>query len=713
MRLAFWKKPPEQRNIDDLYRAATELIVANAPYVAHGSSQPSPTNLMKSMTGASAIAARAIADRVSSLEMQVVATRRVMKGTTEDEILDDHPLKRLLDNPSEWHSARQLKRLIAHQLVAIGESYLLKITGGGPFVNRLQLLPPDQIQPLGDGRTITGYELTSRMGQRIEVLDPMEVCRIWNPDPEAVFHARGVLGPQARLSDMLEFSEQHLRTFYEMDASPNVVFEANESSAQAPTQDVLERFMAKWIGHYNSRKGTKRGVPPFIAPGWQAKVLDVASTLAGTREIMEYGRDSILMAYGVPRSIVGDVVDANRAAAETNAYVFDRHTVLPITEAIADALTHGLATLYPQRPGVTLSVRFEDFVMDDKDFELACEKQDLQLKVRSVNMVREDKGLDPVAWGDIPVGTWSDRPYDGSEEPDLPMDDASALGDTEAAAAEQSAEAAADPRPGRSRSRDRKEEAWRRFVQTERKFVPILQARVRRVFDRQEKVVQANLADQFRARASFSDLLGPDEDWEREFKRIVDPVRQRVFLEAAVAALLAAGATDAISFVFTESVRNFLEIEGARLVQQTTRTTQKRIAAALLEGTAEGEALGQLAKRIRGVFDERRKNHARTIARTEVLKASQKAQIEGFKQAGEAMGFVVRKRWNTALDENVRDAHEYAQNQVRALAEPFELKDGPEVEYADGPGIGSDGRPLSAGNAINCRCFLTTVFPDE
>jgi hypothetical protein len=95
------------------------------------------------------------------------------------------------------------------------------------------------------------------------------------------------------------------------------------------------------------------------------------------------------------------------------------------------------------------------------------------------------------------------------------------------------------------------------------------------------------------------------------------------------------------------------------------------------------------------------------------MKATSYAELESYKQSG-----VVEKRmWNTSLDDAVRDSHGGStgtsetginiDGQVRVMGDPFQLGDG---ELADAPGIGAGGAPLSAGNAISCRCFLTPVI---
>ena len=95
-----------------------------------------------------------------------------------------------------------------------------------------------------------------------------------------------------------------------------------------------------------------------------------------------------------------------------------------------------------------------------------------------------------------------------------------------------------------------------------------------------------------------------------------------------------------------------------------------------------------------------------TTARTEILKARSLATLESFKMAG-----IRSHRWHTSLDAAVRDTHVPMEGVVVEVGQPFTLQTvegGP--EYAEAPRQGYNGSRLSAGNTINCRCFVTPVL---
>ena len=653
---------------------------------------PSAKALLDNANGIPAIAARAIADRIASLDLEVVVQRRMRAGTIEEEILDDHPLKQLLDNPSPTHSRVQTLRLIAQYVVTTGEAYLLKV-GPGRLAEWLYIMLPDRVQPLAERGVVRGYEVYGGDGSRTE-LRAEEVVRIWNPDPATLYTAKGVLGPQATVADTVTFQQQHLRAHYETNAIPPVVIEG-QAGAGAPGKDERDRFDEKWLESYHRRMGMKRGMPAWIPPGWQTKMLDAHGGDTEIAALMAFNRDLLFMAYGVPRSIVGDVVDANRAAAETNQYVFDRNTVQPICDLIADALTNQLASDYPQQNGVRLLVRFREFVSKDEELRLKQEAQDLGLKVRSVNMVREDRGDDPVPWGEVPIGTFADVPYTGEAPEPAPdpmqPEPPGALGEDDADEEE-------DAPPQEPRTRDRKHRLageWTRYMARERRWVPTFTARMQKVFAKQRDTVLERLAKQPRARVRLADLFDPSE-WRRLFEVVIEPVRRAAFQSSAQEALDAL--VPGSRFIFTEAVKLKLSTDGQVFRNLVNQTTGRRLSDVLAAAAESGDSIDTIARSIRDVFSVRRKQ-AVTIARTEMAGATQAAQLEGFAQSG----VVERIEWGTSQDDAVRDSHKI-DGQIVLLGSPFVLADGVTARAPGDPALPPEDR-------VNCRCFVTAL-PD-
>jgi len=671
--------------------------------IASGS-QPTTAALLREFNGWGAIAARAIANRLLCLALEVVEVRREQAGTITEEVLDDHPLGDVL-HANPIFSLRQVLALLGYWLSHNGDAYLLKVGNGLRLPAELWPLPPDRMELVSDpGTVIGGYIYHSNAGDvRYEAAD---VIRIWMPDPANPFAGLGALGPQAAVHDASKFIDETVRSHYEKDAIPKVALVA-EPTATVPQGETLLRFFADWKQRYNRRRGELSGLPAMIPPGFKIQEFAAFGGVTENVEMMAAFRDRILNAYGVPRSVLGDTDEAGlgRATAETNAWVFDTHTIYPITEIIADALTERLAHDFDP----ALKVRFAEFIAPDKDYDLRQEGQDLTLKVRTVNQVREDRGLDPAEWGEEPIGSFGDVPYrpdEAAEGLGSQPDDPVALG-MEPEADDEPDEDDDSPRARTDgvRSWWTPAAAWQRFVFAEARYRPEFERSMRAVFAAQREAVLEDLGG-LRARTHSRDLLDDLFDptrWVQLFRRQVEPVRRRAFREIGEDVLRKTGSKAA--FRFTDDVERALLRQGASLMARVNETTRRAVRRAITEGVDAGEGQDQIAARIRETFRTRR-DHARTIARTEVLRASSGAHLEGFRQSGAVAG----KVWNTSQDDAVRDSHAGTDGQRADADEPFVLGSG---ELADAPGIGAGGSDLSAAESVNCRCFVTPVFASE
>ena len=743
--------------------------------------QPSHETLLAENLGIVDTATRAIANRLSSIEPQVKSRRLVSAGSYVEEIIDDHPLKALLDQPHPNLSRRQLLRLTGQWIVTVGEAYWLKVDNGLNVPTELHPVPPAQIEPAVRQGIVEGYMATDGDGKRFELPTDV-VIRFFFPDPEQPWASEGYFGPNGITADARKFASQHLRRHYEHDATPKSALEPQEG---AQTFDAAQaaRFRELWSQLYNSRNGRAQGAPGIVPSNYKLVELAMQSG-ADVTPLLEHWRDDLLMAFGVPRSILGQVVSGDRSSAETNQYVFDQHTVLPIAQMIEDALTLQLAKDF--EGGVF--VCFENFVASDKQFSLAQEQSDLDRKVRSINSVLESRGESSVDWGDEPVGKVGEIPYTGEGFEFPPMESGQTPSDGEATAEPQekqygkfdegeaitgssvlngaqvasivqlvqgvadgtlhkpgavelmgvafgidaavAAKIIGDPRPsadtaalaGRVRSRLERfglsnaplapGVAWQRQQGQEARYIPAFYTTLLSLLTLQKRSVLERLGERLgsswenrskgdpRLRGLADELFQPSQ-WRKLFERRLEPIREKAYVSGLRSTLGDLGVED---FVFTDAAKAALRRDGARLVGWALKTTRTALVEQIEQGLTDGESVEQIATRIRKTF-KRRRNEAITTARTEVLKATSRATLDGFKLAG-----VKSMRWHTSLDDAVRETHQEMEGKTVPVGEPFVMPrlDGG-TEYAAAPRQGFRGSALSAGNTINCRCFLVPV----
>lgn len=416
-----------------------------------GPSQPDHQTLLRESSGFNATAARAIANRLASLNPQVKIKRRVEDGTQVDEVLDDHPLKRLLDRPHPNMSRSQLLRLTAQWIVEVGESYYLKVANRLRVPVELHPIPPTMISPVLSGGVVTGYAVQDGHGRQ-QVLPADVVVRCYFPDPEDPWRSEGYLAPSGVYADTLKFSGEHLRRHFQRDATPKTVLQA-QAGAQGFTKEAIEALAVEWRKAYDVRSGDRVGLPAVTPPLYELVQMAMQSG-AEIVPLLEFLRDEQLMAHFTPRSVLGQVVSGDRSSAEVNQWVFDRYAVLPVAQLVQESLTLQLARDFDE----SLFVEFEPFVSEDKEFALKAEAHDLEHAVRTINEVRRGRGDDPVPWGEKPTMASKIGAYDPNAKPAAKQPQAGA--DEEADGAEDA--------DGTDRSEQRAHAAIRKLARSRR-----------------------------------------------------------------------------------------------------------------------------------------------------------------------------------------------------------------------------------------------------
>ncbi len=668
-----------------------------------GTNQPDHATLLRENLGVADIATRAISNRLATLNPQVKISRRDTKGTLVDEVLDDHALKQLLDKPHPDFTRGQMLRLMGQYILSTGEAYQQKTSNGLGVPAMLAPMPAQNVTPIIRGGLIDGYTVRDGKG-RIHRLKKTEVIRAWFPDPETLYASEGYIGPNAVVTDSLQFAGEHLRSHYQNDATPRVILQAG-SEASAPNEDQWRRWVREYATKHHSRLGTERGLPALIPTGWQAVQLALQSG-ADVTPLLEYWTAQQLMNFGVPQSVLGRVVSGDRSSAETNDWVFDKHAVLPIATMIAEAWTMQLAGDFDE----DIFVEFEQFVAEDKEFGLKREAQDLTLKVRSGQQVIEDRGGDPerAGWAELPVGKLGEIPYTGDEMEFDTDDDAGAFGELDDEGDEDAdrAEKSQHARSSKARSKHfAPANEWKRVLRRERKFLPSFERQMKAIFNAQRKEalkkldkIAGDLELEDRTRAAVPpEALFDVKAWDKLFTVRIEPIRKAAFVASATEAIAGIGAG---TFQFTPVVAARLADYGGEMIVQVQATTLKRLKRALVVGAEEGQSIGTITKSINEAFGGRRRN-AKTIARTELLRATQDAQVEGFAQSG----VTEWKQWNDNGDMDVRDSHLGSLIPTVKIQEMFTLGSGSMAMF---PGDGS----LPPSESIQCRCFVTPVFDD-
>ncbi len=697
-----------------------ESVRASAPFAYQGSVYSGihgtydGAKLMEAVQGASADATRVIANRVSGLRLRTY-WERDEDGETVRRPTIDHPLQAVIDNPTldggvVTQSMGQILGMVVAQYLNAGESYLLVIHDDLGFPKNLYPMRPGSTQPIVEGGRITGYE-TQTSNMRTRKLRPRDVVRVWNPDPVDMFTAKGTLEKHAGAYNLNKYALETWQTFFKFDATPKLVLEARDGAEMLPNPDEREAFERSWRQRQSHLDGSALGTPLLVKPGWTAKELSSQNEASSGIEMIRFSRDLVLEAYGVSPAQLGDIENVNRSSAETTFYMFDRATIVPITDAIADALTNQLAMQFETPDRLNLRVAFEPFVDPDADFELKRDQTDAQLKIRSINEIRAQRQtpLDPAPWGELPIGQMQDVPYTGEvvevDTSGIPLE----LPAVEAEEAEETAEAEDEDRNRSYHSleflRDHYEprEAWERAIREMQKWEPRFESRARSVTSRQESETvlrsrEAGLASSAKDATKYRETIFPTEGnaWRRLFDETVEPVRFDLMVKAA----------DEISktlsgreYSFDEKGREMLREQARAYREDVNATTAKRLEELIERARSEKWDSKTFEEKVREMFGTR-KREAKTQAHTEVGAAFNGGSLLGQEQTG----IVNAIRWVSQFDVAVRATHWEATGEVSTERKPFNVGGFP-ARYPLDP-------RLPAQERANCRCVTVPVLEE-
>lgn len=143
-------------------------------------------------------------------------------------------------------------------------------------------------------------------------------------------------------------------------------------------------------------------------------------------------------------------------------------------------------------------------------------------------------------------------------------------------------------------------------------------------------------------------------------------------------------------------VDDYLDAWREQKIAGITKTTRDQVTALLQNASAEGVGIDEMKRRLRETFEGWTSSKAETVARTEVVGASNAANLAAY----QISGLVEGKEWLAVQDENTRESHSEMDGQERSIHDAF---DSPSGNSAQGPGLFG-----VAAEDINCRC---TVIP--
>jgi HK97 family phage portal protein len=630
-------------------------------------------------------AVSAIGDSFSAVQVRLY--RRTAKG--KEEVLS-HPALDMLNNPNPLMTGNELKEDWVSQLVIGGDVFwAFVLTDNSKTI--LYPLSPEAVRvvPNEKGTDVARYEYPGK-GGTIK-FSPTQIIHSKTFNPINRFRGMGSIQAAAYAIDNDLAASVYNQKFFENSARPDIVVVLEEGTTLDP--DDLERLKAEWTTKFGGI--SKSWKPVFI----QGLVKDVKS-LGLSQKDMEFAklkeitRDEILSILRVPKTIVAITDDVNRANAETSDYVFAERTIKPKLRRYVDMLNIRYLPLF--KGTSDMFFQYDDPTPENRELSLAEDTQLVNAGILTINEIREKRGLVAVQNGDVPMVNASLVPLG---EP-MPTPIKQTVAEVKSAV---------------------KKVIGNMDMQFEIKGEMAHKAMIRSLnswfgkaikvsnllFKDMEAEILANLPKALKSvkdtkfsKRELLDAATAVKNWITKFLPIIYGVQK----QEGSRAMVFLGLSQPFD-VDSSSVQKLIKEQVKRLGKGVVRETIILVGNTLADGVAAGEGIPDLRKRVMTAFDDMSKYRAERIARSEVITASNAAQVEAWKQSGVVSG----KIWYTALDERVCEFCAEMHGQKIGLDDTF-LAEGDELTGKKGGTYSTDYRSIEEPALHpNCRC---TLLPD-
>ena len=635
-----------------------------------------------------------IAQKVSAVDLklfEIANSKGELKEHPSHEILD------LLYRPNPFQTRSEFFKITTINKKMTGEAFWWKVRGNRSKPLELWNLRPDLMTIVADKeKFIKRYELTKLDGTK-EHFEPQDIIHFKDPNPTDIYRGMSPLRPAQSRIETEEYSTNFQRDFFLNNARPDALLLSEDMLAPEQRTDMLAAWNAKHKGRgRNSKVGILEGGVTYQQVAVTQKEMDYIESL-------KFTRDDILVAFGVPKSVI-TTDDVNLANAQAGLTTFLSETIKPEVAQLVEVINEML--VIPDF-GDRFYVDFQDPTPEDRDMKLK-EYVAGYGKWLTANEIREALNLEPAPNGD----TLAEAGQNAFARPPAAADEAQKIfrGRHQLKARMEMIESIADDvvkslkKPNAKKSKKEKaKESLLKSAEIREQYKALVNKKIDKRSEKFQKQVEAESEKQMNRVLKSVDAkdFSPNEygielkpvvkdfnfDKKKEnqiFTELALPFMQEAALESGQEAMDLIGTGE--TFEYKPSLEKELKERAKFFAKSVNDTTLEKLSKTLSEGLEAGEGIAELRDRIKAVYKEFPEHRAELIARTEATVINNKGFLEAYSQS------------------KVVNSHEWiSTNDLRTRPEHVKL-DGEIVEVGKNF---SNGLPYP--QEPNCRCVISPV----
>jgi len=632
-------------------------------------------------------------------------------GDDKKEIVDPkHPLNQLLDRPNKFQGTSAFFSLWYQQYLCCGNSFLKGSPTGPPL--ELIALRPDRFEiiPNDTATDIKTYRYT------VDNKKPMDF------KPEEILHLKhgqvtkndwfglSPIRVGALLIDTDNESVNWNRNLMKNRGRPDALFNFPVGLTPQQRDEWKEWLETEYTGGRGAGKPLKIEGAEFTytqLSGSPSEMDYVSSTSLINRRICQV--------YGVPPELIGDPQNKTYSNQQEARLALIEQVVFPFLDMVAAELNNWLVPRYGEN--LVLSYDKDGTEITQLKRKASFERV-MTADWLSINEQREETGYDRLEEeeADVPRALLQQRAlsslamFNGGgdttdeeeEEPEEPEDDETPEDEPEEEEEEEGGKAY---KVWNLVDEEQKVDAYLKLERQRIIFEQFFTAKIQKHFLKEKKAVAAAARKQGNTKDAVLAEVEKQSDGLAAVYREMYFTVGRFFFDRVRASVPKSKAWNGMETKATEEalaeMRRRFNADIPKRVELVTGTTKDKFTRLIEDLLLGGKSDEEVAEAIEQKYDEEFiPNRSQAIADTEVVKVSNYGSNQGAKATGRRF----RKQWTSQRDGRVRNHHIVADSQYRQgipIEENF-IVNGEPLAFP-----GDDSLGASAGNIINCRCFMT------
>lgn len=691
-----------------------------------------------------------ISRAVANIDLKLyrrVAKKSGKSTVYEIEEVEEHEALNLIYSVNDFYTKETFLQTHQTYMDIAGESVWAIVRGSDGKPAELWPLRPDWVSVIPDkDNFIKGYiyriggaalSITGSAPNEVK-FDAKDILFFKDPNPVNPYRGKGSVQAGELVIDIDTYGDEWNRNFFYNSALPSLFFTTQQKLNKAE----IDRFMAQYRNKFEGRQNAHKVA--FFGGGLEPKPVGGNVRELDFLEGKKYIRDEILSLYHMSKADIGIYEDVNRASAQAAEVRFSSEVVKPRMITLVSYLNEFYLRNWPDED---LFFDYDDPTPEDVELKLKIYENGINNGWLTPNEVRKKENLAPVEGGDAvyipfslqPVGTVSDQQKSitrlalkvkKSLEKETRKFNIKVppvkLAKLKKKKLEETIKSdlykivyqlvkMKDQQNKEENKKDFRETFWKNMVAKTDVEEKVMKENLEKLWADQAKLIKNNISNNLPKLATniqtkaLADMIFNKKEQVKIWLASLSPFVRRMVLDKAREVFDFLGIARELD-VSSSNVRTYFETTGVKFISEITDTTFEDVKASLADGIDKGESVTELQQRVTDMFNEFTKDRASLIVRSEVIRSTNFATNEAYKQSK----IVKKKEWLTAVDERTCPFCAKLDGKVVSVEETY-IENGESVDAKD-----DEGNDVSYTNDYSsvkypplhprCRCTIIPVI---